>query len=453
MMKTIGIEKLSVMKIRQSEWNPRKRFPAEKLAELRQSMAHSGLIQPITVRPIGEAYEIVAGESRWRCARDLGWEMIDCVVREMDDSEMATLQMAENVARRELNAMEECNGVARMVSLGMTPDEVAVRLGVKARWVQGRLALGELPKAARQAVESETLSIAAAQVILRVAADDREEAVQDLLQFGDELNLAQVEDRLEERYFRPRENRRKWRAWCESVADEWAGRAEFLEDPESWAEYVQPYGKPLGKWKLSTEIIGAAAARPEDARVTWGQLAEGLGILGLLVPVGGVVDEKFGNVRLLIDGALVTQAEKAARKAGNPYTLGRREAGPAEGGPAEGAIEDAQEAEAEEELSVIEELRRERFNPWAIRQEMEKNGGMDAGVVAMCVLQVTDDMWREEVAYNLEVDDDDFDLLFAELSAVPWAVWWIMGTYAVDEDLELLAEKFGVAELWKGGAR
>lgn len=454
------IEKVPVSKIRRSETNPRKRFPAAELRELRESMAESGLISPVTLRRVKGGFEIVAGEKRWRCAKELGWTEMDAVVRDLSDLEVATIQMAENVARRELNAIEECDGVTRMLELCGDAGKVAKRLGMKVRWVQGRLALGELPKEARKAVAAERLTIEAAKAILKVGKSDRDEAVQDLLAFGDELTTAHVLDRLEERYFRPRENRKKWRAWCASVADQWEGIADFLEDPERWGEFIYPYGKPLGKFKLAEERIGNAAARESDAGMTWGQLAKALGIPGLLVPVGGVVSDGFGNVKMLVDGGKIMSAEKAAKKAGEPYTLGRRIVEAAE---APGLVEEEENRDGQDEqdeaveetvdVSRVNELREAVWSPWVYATVDFTDEETKAAFLVMTAMDAMDAGWKVEVADHLKIPFDDLsEIVEEELESwIAVAVWWILYGDRSNVQRVALAKAFGVLGQWREG--
>jgi len=460
-MNKTKIEKVPVSKIRRSETNPRKRFPVAKLRELKDSMRISGLISPLTVRPVKGGFEIVAGECRWRCAKDLGWKEVDCLVREVDDLEMATIQMAENVSRRELNAIEESDGVSRMMELCGDAGVVADRLGLKKRWVQGRLALGELPKEARKAVAADQLSIAAAEAILKVNKTDRDEAVQDLLEFGDELTTAHVLDRLEERYFRPRENLKRWRAWCASASDEWDGVAEFLDDPERWGEFIYSYGKPLGKWKLAEDRLGNAAARESDAGMTWGQLAKALGIQGLLVPVGGVVNEGFGNVKMLVDGGKIAGVEKAAKKAGEPYTLGKRVAETRPVDPVEPDEEENRDGQDEQDeapemvvdLSRVIEMREAVWSPWVIKDLDLDDENVAAIFVALHTMDAMDAGWKLEVADHLRISMDALsELVERELDSwMPVAAWWVLYGDRSNVQRVALANRFGVLDLWREG--
>lgn len=480
-MTQLKIETVALAMIRESDTNPRKTFPEERLAELRESMRESGLIQPLTVRPRVEGYfEIVAGATRYRCARELGWESIDCVIREMDDREVATVQMAENVARRNLNAIEEAGGLARMRDLGMAEGEIARSLGMGERWVQGRLALCDLPEEARVAVADERLSIASAEAILRLEEPEREEAVQDLLQFGDELTTAQVVDRLRERYLGPRARRKRWAKWCEESAGEWADEADPVEDPEDWSMFVHAYGRPTGRWRLASDAIGGAAARESDAGLTWGDLAMALGIRGMLVPAGGVPESGPINVVHVVDGGTIMAAEKAAKKAGKPYTLGRRVAEEGDDEFEDDEFEDEQkenrcprcgEERAEDGVcenldcappspleEVIEEAKEDPWNPWAIAEAMDgmSRGQLELTLFLLWVVTAAVPDWFDDACGWLAIGGETMDRLCGEDlggSRVPVAIWWLV-VGRETEVRETIVERLGLGELWvEGGAK
>ena len=101
---------------------PRKRFDADGLAELERSMASEGLLQPITLRPDGDRYVLIAGERRWRAAGRLGWETITAIILYgLDAGATARLQLLENIVRRDLNPVEEARALKGMLNNGYTP--------------------------------------------------------------------------------------------------------------------------------------------------------------------------------------------------------------------------------------------------------------------------------------------------------------------------------------------
>ena len=110
---------------------PRKNFDPDALADLADSIAQHGIIQPLTVRRLQSGYyQIIAGERRWRAARMAGLTEVPAVVIEADDRKAMELAMIENLQREDLNPMEEADGYqVLMEQYGMTQEETAQRVG------------------------------------------------------------------------------------------------------------------------------------------------------------------------------------------------------------------------------------------------------------------------------------------------------------------------------------
>ena len=126
---------------------PRRRFEPEATAGLADSIRHQGLLQPVVVRPRPDGgYELIAGERRWRAAKDAGVEVVPALVRNADDRDSLLLALVENVAREQLSAVEEARAYATLVDeFGLTLAGVAERVGRSKSSVSNRLRLLELP--------------------------------------------------------------------------------------------------------------------------------------------------------------------------------------------------------------------------------------------------------------------------------------------------------------------
>ena len=126
-----ALRELPLDLIKPNERQPRKDFGDEGLAALAESIEARGLLQPIVVRPLpGGAYELIAGERRLRAAKRAKLEQIPAIIREADDSERLELALIENMAREDLNPVEEARACATLVEdLGVTKEELARRLG------------------------------------------------------------------------------------------------------------------------------------------------------------------------------------------------------------------------------------------------------------------------------------------------------------------------------------
>ena len=114
---------------------PRKRFDESALAELAASIKANGLMQPITVQPLGASrYQIVAGERRWRAHKVAGLPTILAMVRPMANVDRDIFAIIENLQRSDITPLEEGRAFQRMLDQGFTPDELAQRLGIKQPW-------------------------------------------------------------------------------------------------------------------------------------------------------------------------------------------------------------------------------------------------------------------------------------------------------------------------------
>ena len=160
------VQTLSVKEIRAGD-NDRTVFQAAAIEELAQNIRQNGLIQPITVRTKDHGYEIVAGERRYRaCANILGWDCIPAIVQDMDDEQASAVMLAENIARENLDPIDEAHAYARrMDRFGLTVDEVAEQAGVTTIRVRFRLKLLSLRADVQNLVRSDNLSIGYAQIL------------------------------------------------------------------------------------------------------------------------------------------------------------------------------------------------------------------------------------------------------------------------------------------------
>lgn len=149
---------------------PRRRFEAEAASGLADSVRRQGVIQPLLVRPRGiGGYEIVAGERRWRAAREAGRQTVPAVVRAVDDRETLLLGLVENVAREALTPIEEARAYAVLIDeFELSLGEVAERVGRSKPSVSNRIRLLELPDDVLGMVERGQLSEGHARAVLAV---------------------------------------------------------------------------------------------------------------------------------------------------------------------------------------------------------------------------------------------------------------------------------------------
>ena len=139
---------------------PRRRFDEATLAALAESVRQRGILQPVLVRPVaGGTYELVAGERRWRAAGLAGLETVPALVRARDNAQALEIALIENMAREDLNPVEEARACAALVEeLGLTREEVGRRVGRSRVAVSNLLRLLDLPDEVLDALERGDLS-------------------------------------------------------------------------------------------------------------------------------------------------------------------------------------------------------------------------------------------------------------------------------------------------------
>ena len=133
--------------IRPNPEQPRRAFDTETISSLAQSIAEAGVIQPLIVRPLADGrYELIAGERRWRAAREAGLDSVPAMVRDEDSAHRMQTALIENVAREDLNPVDEARACATLVEeLGLSKEELAGRLGRTRPAISNLIRLLDLP--------------------------------------------------------------------------------------------------------------------------------------------------------------------------------------------------------------------------------------------------------------------------------------------------------------------
>ena len=155
---------------------PRKQFDEAALAELADSIAQHGVLQPLLVRPVaGGGYQLVAGERRWRASRMAGLTEVPVVIREMTDKEAAELALIENLQREDLNPMEEAMGYRTLMeTYGLTQEETARSVNKSRPAVANALRLLHLPQTVANMVAGGELSAGHARAILSFDTEEEQ---------------------------------------------------------------------------------------------------------------------------------------------------------------------------------------------------------------------------------------------------------------------------------------
>jgi ParB family chromosome partitioning protein len=165
---------LPVETIHANPRQPRKRFDGEATSALADSIRAQGLVQPVVVRPRkAGGYELIAGERRWRAAREAGVPTVPALVREADDRDTILLGLVENVAREQLSAVEEARAYALLMDeFELTLGDLGERVGKAKPTVSNRLRLLELPDDVLALVERGELTEGHARAVLAVPDQD-----------------------------------------------------------------------------------------------------------------------------------------------------------------------------------------------------------------------------------------------------------------------------------------
>lgn len=164
---------LSIKEIQPNKGQPRKRFKAEELAELTDSIKQNGVLQPLLVRRSGDHYEIVAGERRYQAARAAGLTEVPVVIREISDDDVFKLALIENLQRSDLTPLEEARGYRQLIKdKGLTQEELAKILSKSRSAITNTIRLLDLPKEVQELVDEGNLSAGHARAILAVPSED-----------------------------------------------------------------------------------------------------------------------------------------------------------------------------------------------------------------------------------------------------------------------------------------
>jgi len=168
-----GQRRVPVEFLRPNPRNPRRSFAEDDLEELTASVRERGILQPIIVRSISgmlDAYEIIAGERRWRASQRAGLHEVPVILVEADDREALEIAIVENVQRADLNAIEEAAGYERLIAeFSYTQNDLARVIGKSRSHVANTLRLSKLPESVRNMVSEGTVSAGHARALLSVS--------------------------------------------------------------------------------------------------------------------------------------------------------------------------------------------------------------------------------------------------------------------------------------------
>ncbi|MGE5548155.1 MAG: ParB/RepB/Spo0J family partition protein [Solirubrobacterales bacterium] len=165
-----GLRVLSIGELKPGKFQPRRQFDEQAIADLVESVREKGILQPILARPHEGAYEIIAGERRWRAAQRAQLHEVPVIVREMTDREALEVALVENLQRQDLSPLEEADGYKRLIDeFSHTQDELARSLGKSRSHVANMMRLLALPDPIKAMLDDGRLSAGHARALLTSA--------------------------------------------------------------------------------------------------------------------------------------------------------------------------------------------------------------------------------------------------------------------------------------------
>lgn len=175
---------------------PRRIFDAYEMSVLSESIKHNGILQPLTVRKAGNAYELIAGERRLKAAVMAGLSKVPCILQRADREEAAIFTIIENLQRCDLGIFEEAEGIQKLMDCcGLTRCEVAEQLGIAQSTLSNKLRLLKLTPEEQQRITAARLTERHARALLRLEGNARAEALDSILAKG--LTVTEAEEYIE----------------------------------------------------------------------------------------------------------------------------------------------------------------------------------------------------------------------------------------------------------------
>lgn len=180
-----NLRQIPVDQIRRGKYQPRIHIKPEALEDLAASIRAQGVVQPVVVRPMGQGYELIAGERRWRAAQLAGLHEVPAVVRDIPDQAAAAMALIENIQRENLNPIEEARALQRLIQeFEMTHQQAAESVGRSRTGVTNLLRLLELGEVASRLLDEGQLEMGHARALLVLPAELQDETARKVVAKG-----------------------------------------------------------------------------------------------------------------------------------------------------------------------------------------------------------------------------------------------------------------------------
>ncbi|MBQ9512080.1 MAG: ParB/RepB/Spo0J family partition protein [Lachnospiraceae bacterium] len=189
-----GFVELDITKIEPNKDQPRKKFDEDALEELADSIKEKGLLQPITVSPKGDRYQIVMGERRWRAARKAGLKKVPVVVRkDLTEQDIAELSLIENIQREDLNPIEEALAYKKLLEdYHLKQDDVAERVSKSRTAVTNSMRLLKLTEEVQQMVIDDKISTGHARALITIEDPELQKELAERI-FDERMSVRDIE--------------------------------------------------------------------------------------------------------------------------------------------------------------------------------------------------------------------------------------------------------------------
>lgn len=191
------IQEIPIVNINPNRYQPRTVFDDARIEELALTIRTHGLIQPIVVRQYeDDKYEIIAGERRFRAATKLGWEKVPAIIKNLNDTETASVALIENLQREELTAIEEAVAYQKLIELhNLTQEALAQRLGKGQSTIANKLRLLKLPEEIKNALLEKSITERHARALIPLKNEELQlKVLQEIVE--KQLNVKQTEERI-----------------------------------------------------------------------------------------------------------------------------------------------------------------------------------------------------------------------------------------------------------------
>lgn len=207
------IKKIPIESIVPNRFQPRTVFDEAKIEELSRTIHIHGIIQPIVVREFeADRYEIIAGERRWRAMKKLGWDLVPAIIKNLSDTETASVALIENLQREELSPIEEAIAYGKLLELhNLTQEALAQRLGKGQSTVANKLRLLKLPEEVQNALLNKQITERHARSLISLKDPEKQiKLLEEIIEKS--LNVKQTEERvvrlLEQKTGKPKPKRK-----------------------------------------------------------------------------------------------------------------------------------------------------------------------------------------------------------------------------------------------------